>query len=97
MPSPEQRLCAGLEALDWRETAAHGPWRRFGKFGLHGGAMYVLEDGGLWFSALHTMEPGFEVQGPIARNILAAGDKALGEARMDTEAMLIELMYSEGN
>ena len=101
MPTLEERLVAGLEATDWRETASRGPWRRWGKFGLHGGAMYVLprDTAGnqLWYSPLCETQPRHPVAGPILTNILAAGDKALADRRLDTEGMLIELMYKEGD
>lgn len=115
MPNLEQRLIAGLEAQDWRETASvSNNWRRFGKFGR--GAMYVgtpveahgqrfyneciaapCSVTGLAFSELHQRTPQFPVTGPILEQILAAGDKALASEKIDTEGLLIELMYRDGN
>lgn len=101
MAKLEDRLAAGLEAQDWQETASRGPWRRFGKFGR--GAMYVhaLAWGGwhcsthhLWFSELHETTPKWPVVGPILDQILTAGDKQLAQERIDTEALLIELLYT---
>ena len=98
MPSLEQRLAAGLEAQDWRETASRGPWRRWAKFGR--GAMYVLPShtkpgsAGLYFSELHIMEPQDMVVGPIYDNVLAAGDKQLAQQAVDTQGLLIELLYA---
>jgi hypothetical protein len=101
-PTLQERLAAGLEAMDWRETAAKGPWDRWGKFGYHGGAYYILWPGpdtasmlepALWYSPLAETTPKHPVKGPILSNILAAGDKALGQRRIDTEALIIELLY----
>lgn len=96
MPSVQDRLAAGLEAQDWRETAGRGPWRRFAKFGR--GAMYVFypeqrKENALWFSELHQTQPQHPVVGPILVQVLAAGDLVLGKVKPDTEGMLIELMY----
>lgn len=101
MATLEDRLIAGLEAQDWRETASRGPWRRWAKFGR--GAMYVISRPGfyrgshlwegLWFSEIHQAEPVHAVVGPILDQLLAAGDKLLAQSRPDTEGMLIELMY----
>lgn len=93
MASIEQRLAAGLEALEWRETATRGDWRRFGKFGLSGGARYIWK-GELWHSPLHIFEPDVKVVGPMLDNVLEAGDKQLAQERPDTQALLIELLYS---
>lgn len=96
MSNLEARLVAGLEAQGWVETASHGAWRRFGKFGR--GAMYVRPAAvdfavaaELWFSELCFTEPDFKVVGPIYIRVLEAGDKKLAEDRPDTEALLIEL------
>lgn len=46
MISTHDRLCLGLWALDYIETATGGPWRRFAKFGraqMEGSAYYVME------------------------------------------------------
>lgn len=96
MATLEQRLTAGLEAQDWRETTSRGPWQRWGKFGR--GAMYVFHEDqhkaeSLWFSELHQSYPQYPVKGPILEQLLAAGDSALAKERPDTQAMLIELMY----
>lgn len=101
MPSLEARLVAGLLAQDWRETSSHSSaWRRFGKFGR--GAMYVIQgedrrEAALCFSHLHITDPQIQVTGPILDQILAAGEKALTAAQLDTEGMLIELMYKGDN
>lgn len=98
MATLEQRLVAGLEAQDWRETFSRGPWRRFGKFGR--GAMYVMPwqpatgdaCSQLWFSELCVTTPQHPVVGPILQQVLAAGDERLAKERPDTQALLIELL-----
>lgn len=96
MASLEQRLLAGLQAQDWRETASRGPWRRFGKL-ERDIALYVTQDSiGLWFSVTYKFEPIHPVVGPILESVLQAGDKQLAQERVDTEALLIELLYYNG-
>lgn len=106
MAKLEERLVAGLEAQDWQETASRGPWRRFAKWGR--GAYYLIcqqttshsdQDkdclpGELWFSELYESWPRFKVTGPILDQLLLAGDKQLAQERVDTQALLIELLYS---
>lgn len=106
MAKLEERLVAGLEAQDWQETASRGPWRRFAKWGR--GAMYVLQPtgigvpceaapctvNGLAFSELCETWPEYAVVGPIYDQLLLAGDKQLAQERVDTQALLIELLYS---
>lgn len=105
--SIEQKLCAGLLAQDWDETASiTADWRRFGKFGR--GAMYVivhdcrlsmddihLKAGELWFSELRFKWPAVKVEGPIRESILGMGQSTLLKTKPDTEGLLIELMYQE--
>lgn len=107
--SIEQKLCAGLLAQDWDETASiTADWRRFGKFGR--GAMYVivhdccilhqdqelvLKVDELWFSELRFRQPHVKVEGPIRDSILNMGQSTLFKTKPDTEGLLIELMDKE--
>jgi hypothetical protein len=59
--------------------------------------MYVLSPPAakpLMFSELHVTEPEVVVQGPIYDQLLLAGDKWLQNQGLDTEALLIELLYA---
>lgn len=73
MISSQDRLCLGLWALDFVETAAKGSWRRFAKFGragMEGEAYYVItgtvhnpdltpdcQPDELWYSPIRVTQP----------------------------------------
>lgn len=48
----------------------------------------------LWFSEIAETEPALPVVGPIYDQLLLAGDKWLKDQSLDTEALLIELLYA---
>lgn len=98
MPTLIDVISAGLEAQAWIETAARGPWRRFGKFGR--GAYYVMQQRmgecaaeELWWSRLDQTTPVFKVVGPTLDTIFDVGYKALNTRRpaLDADAALEEL------
>lgn len=56
---------------------------------------HVLRAGELWFSPLHQQTPQVPVVGPILEQVLGAGQKAVAQEKLDTEGLLIELLYAE--
>lgn len=93
-PDPEMVavLCAGLEAMNFIETASRGNWRRFGKFRFpEGDAYYVTPEGELWYSELYRTTPGREETGPFRDRVFEAGMKARKPAMLDPDAALDEL------